>query len=254
MDDFLATAEETIVSRKKMTNPLYQIILAGDASLELLRNMVIHRFPIKNFWTRNILGIASRIDDYRLRRSLVENIYEEETGKLTDSDRHLNTFLAFGKCLGLTGDQVTRAPVAPETKAVIAHNLAVCNDPSHHFTEGVLSVLYLMEGQPAIVNQRQQSMETVMREAYRLPPEGFEYFTHHASSGADDRGVSELEDEHAETAIAILKKYCTSPRLRLNALNALNTAVELRHRHFTMIYENHHDRAATPFRFGGQAA
>lgn len=254
MDDFLAAARAIVVARRKMTSPLYRTVLSGDASLGLLRAMVIHRFPIKRFWTRNILGIAARVDDYHLRRALVENIYEEETGGLTGAGRHLDTFVAFGTCLGLTEEAIADAPVAPETQAVIDHNVAVCNDPRRHFTEGVLSVLYLMEGQPPIVNAGRQSMEAVMRDVYQLPPEGVAYFTQHASAVGDEAGVSPLEDEHAQTAIDLLRRYCTSPELRLNALNALRTAVELRHRHFNMIHARFGNDGTPPFRYPGGAA
>src|SRR5215813_9336047 len=146
MEEFLNTLDDMIASRKKMTSPLYQTIMAGKAPERLLQQFVIHRYPIKNLWTRNILGIASRIDDYELRSELVENIYEEETGKLTNSHRHLETFIRFGESLGLKRETITDTPPMPETQAMMSHNVRVCNSSDVHFTAGVASVLLLMEG------------------------------------------------------------------------------------------------------------
>jgi pyrroloquinoline-quinone synthase len=248
--DFVAELDRMISERKKMTSPLYQTILAGKATQRLLQNFVIHRYPIKNHWTRNILGIASRIEDYRLRISLVENIYEEETGALSHSGRHLDTFTDFGEAVGVSPEQITTAQIAPETQAVIDHNVWACNGGGH-FTAGIASVLLLMEGQPPIVNHGGESMLSVMRDVYGLPPEGYEFFVHHASADADDEAVSELEDEHAEAARGLLRRYCDTPELQAQALEALRCALELRHRHFDMILETGYDATEALFRFGG---
>ncbi|MCB9762807.1 MAG: iron-containing redox enzyme family protein [Alphaproteobacteria bacterium] len=249
---FLAELDRLIVDRRKMTSPLYQRVLAGEASLPLLQAFVIHRYPIKAFWTRNILGIASRIDDYALRCELIENIYEEETGALTKSKRHLETFVDFGRALGLAREDIVDAPeMLPETEAVIRHNVGVCNRSDVHFTQGVASVLLLMEGQPPIVSADGRSMSQVMRETYRLPPAGWLFFHHHASSTDADH-VSELEDDHASTARTLLYRFCTTDALRQGAIDALQRAIALRHAHFDAILAC--DPAGVPFRHDHAAA
>jgi pyrroloquinoline-quinone synthase len=246
--EFLVELDAIIAARKKMTSPLYQLILAGNASLRLLQNFVIHRYPIKAHWTRNILGIASRVEEYDLRRELVENIYEEETGRLTNSRRHLESFIDFGTCLGLTRNQIVDSgPLLPETAAMIEHNVRVCNSHDVHFTLGVASVLLLMEGQPPIVNRQGSSMLSVMRDVYNLPPSGYEFFVHHASA-TEGSATSKIEDDHAETARRILARHCKSEQLKADAKAALRQATDLRHRHFDAMYR-FHDPADRPFRW-----
>jgi len=228
---FVAELDGLIAARRKMTSPLYQHILSGRASQGLLRQFVLHRYPIKAMWTRNILGIASRVEDYQLRCELVENIYEEETGRLTSSGRHLDTFVDVGVAFGLTPEEVRdQGSMLPETRAVIEHNVRACNSPDVHFTVGVASVLLLMEGQPPIVDPDGRSMEQVMRQTYGLPPKSNTFFVHHASSSDQDH-VSELEDDHAETARKLLARYCVSDEQRAAARAGLERAIELfRHR------------------------
>jgi pyrroloquinoline-quinone synthase len=248
--DFLAELDDIIVARRKMTSPLYQTILAGDASLALLRNFVLHRYPIKAHWTRNILGIASRVDDYPLRSELVENIYEEETGALTRSKRHLETFVDFGTALGLAREEIVDTDnLLPETRDVVEHNVRVCNSHDVHFTLGVASVLLLMEGQPPIVNGQGSSMLAVMRDVYRLPPSGYEFFVHHASA-VEGTAVSAIEEDHGATARQLLTRYCTNDAMMDAAAAALRHAVDLRHRHFDAILR-FHDPAGPRFRWQG---
>ncbi|MFJ5885620.1 TenA family transcriptional regulator [Kitasatospora cineracea] len=249
MTDFVSGLDAMIAERKKMTSPLYQTILAGKATERLLQAFVLHRWPIKSLWTRNILGIASNIDDYTIRRLLVENIYEEETGALSNSGRHLDTFADFGESVGLAPGSLDNPPLAPETAAVVAHNVRVCNGGAH-FTAGVASVLLLMEGQPPIVDNGGVSMLSVMRDVYGLPEKGHEFFVHHASADEGEDAVSELEDEHAAAARALLRRYCTTDLLKAQAVDALGQALELRHRHFDMILATAYDPSEPVFRYG----
>lgn len=252
MSELTESLRAKINARKKMTSQLYQTVLAGEASKRLLQNFVINRFPIKNHWTRNILGIASRIPDHRLRVELVENVFEEETGHFSHSKRHLETFVDFGKALGVSQQDIDNAPVLPETQAVIDHNVEACNTQIH-FTAGVASVLLLMEGQPPVVSNGNRSMLSVMRDVYKLPPEGIEFFVHHASSvelsGNAPQAVSDLEEDHAETAEKLLDAYCDTDELRAQAHRFLDRAIERRHAHFDAIFKHFYDPSEPAFRY-----
>jgi pyrroloquinoline-quinone synthase len=252
MSKFVASLDRMIQDNRKMTSPLYQTILVGNATERLLQTFVVQRWPIKSLWSRNILGICSRIEDYRLRALLVENIYEEETGALSGSRRHLETFADFGRAVGVTREELEHVKPFTETTAVVDHNVSVCNNSAVHFTAGVASVLLLMEGQPPIVNRDGRSMLSVIRDDYRLPDWGYEFFVHHASGDASDDAVSGLEDEHAEAAREILVRYCDTPERRTQATEYLARALELRHRHFDAILAAAYDPAEPVFRYSGR--
>lgn len=249
MSDFVAELDEMIQERRKMTSPLYQTIMAGKATERLLQNFVIHRWPIKNYWTRHVLAVGARIDDHALRRVFVENAYEEETGALSNSKRHVETFADFGEALGVTREQLDNTPWLPETRELIEHNLSVCNDTNTHFTVGAAAVLLLMEGQPPIINQSGSSMMSVMRDEYGFPSRAFEFFVHHASTDGAEGAVSELEDGHAEAVRQVLRLYCTSPELRRAARDALAKSIALRHAHFDALLERFYDPSEPVFRY-----
>jgi len=250
INSFINSLIELINERKKMTSPLYQVILEGKASQRLLQNFVIHRYPIKNLWVRHLMCVGSRIEDHKLRRLFVENAFEEETGGETRSDRHVTTFLDFGEAVGVSAETVINHPLAPETKALVDFNLHACNDTNVPITEGAASVLLLMEGQHPIVNKSGTSMEGVMRDVYGLPKKGYEFFTHHASSDAGEGHVSAIEDKHTAAIVELQKRYCTTDALQEGARNSLKKAIELRHRHFDMILSKYYDPSEPVFRYG----
>jgi pyrroloquinoline-quinone synthase len=248
-EKFVAELEATIRVRAKTTSPLYQTVLAGKATPRLLRKFVEQRWPIKYWYTRNVTGVASRIDDLAIRCSLIENAYEEESGALSNSKRHLETFEDFGLSVGVDPASLPTLSLFPETVAVIDHNKNACNNTNVHFTEGAASVLLLMEGQPPITDRAGHSMMAVMRDVYELPEWGYEFFKHHASSDANEDGASELEDEHTEPLRELLAKYCDTPESQARARESLNTAIELRHAHFDAILREAYDPTEPIFRY-----
>ena len=249
MDDFLKKLTDIIWARRKITSPLYRVIMSGEATLRLLQNFVIHRYPIKNIYTRNVMGVGSRIEDHKLRRLFVENVYEEETGATTNSGRHVDIFLTFGEYLGVPAETVLNTPMLPETKALVDFNLNACNNTNVPVSDGATSVLLLMEGQPPIVNKTGNSMESVMRDHYKLPKKAYEFFTHHASSNVDKKYVSDLEDTHTSAIVEVLRRYCTTDELQQSAIRSLETAIDLRHKHFDALYEKFYDPSEPVFRY-----
>lgn len=246
---FVAELEEMIRARAKTTSPLYQTILAGKATERLLQTFVVQRWPIKSWWTRNLVGVACRVDDLPIRRSLIENAYEEETGALSNSKRHVDTFEDFGRAVGVDPTTLPHTTLFPETVALIEHNRNACDNTNVHFTAGAASVLLLMEGQPPITDTQGHSMMAVMRDAYKLPEWGYEFFKHHASSDSDQSGVSELEDEHTEPLRVLLARECNTAELQEQARQSLATAIGLRHAHFDAILREAHDPAEPVFRY-----
>jgi pyrroloquinoline-quinone synthase len=248
-EDFVAGLEAMIKSRAKTTSPLYQTILDGKATQRLLQVFVEQRWPIKSWWTRNLLGVGSRVDDLPIRASIIENAYEEETGGLSHSKRHVDTFEDFGRSVGVDPASLPANPLFPETVALIEHNKNACCNTDVPFTNGAASVLLLMEGQPPITDSSGHSMLAVMRDVYELPEWGYEFFKHHASSDNDKTGVSELEDEHTAPLRVLLSKYCDTPELEESARESLAKAIELRHTHFDAILREAYDPSEPVFRY-----
>jgi pyrroloquinoline-quinone synthase len=249
---FVDELQEMIDARRKTTSPLYQTILAGKATKGLLRTFVTQRWPVKSWWTRNLAGVAARVDDISIRRLLIENAYEEETGALSDSKRHVETFEDFGRAVGVDPASLPGVALFPETVALVEHNKYTCNNTNVHFTEGAASVLLLMEGQPPIVDPQGHSMMAVMRDAYDLPEWGYEFFKHHASGDADHTGVSELEEEHTAPLRELLTRYCDTPQLQQSARASLQRAIELRHAHFDAMLREAYDPTEPVFCYLGR--
>ncbi|WP_078394549.1 TenA family transcriptional regulator [Shouchella patagoniensis] len=228
-ENYITEIKDLVEENKKITHPLYQKIMSGKADKELLKNFVLHRYHIKSFWTRNISAIHSKTPDVESRIALAENIFEEETGQLTNSKRHLDLFFNFGEQFGLTKEELDGLELLEETKAVIEWNNKVCG-PDHHLVEAVAALIIYMEGQPP-VEFNGKTMNTAMKDLYNVNKDGMDYFTIHSSHEND------VEDDHAEVGFNLLKKYANTSELREKSIKALKKSIEVRMNHFTAILE-----------------
>jgi len=212
---------------QKITHPLYQTIMKGEATPRLLKNFVLHRYHIKSFWTRNISAIHSKCPDVEARIHLAENIYEEETGKITGTERHLDLFVKIGEQFGLTWDEINKLELLPETQDVIDWNNTVCGH-KHHLLEAVAALIVYMEGQPP-VKLDGRTMNDAMSYFYNINESGRAYFNIHSS---DDM---EVEEDHAEIGYELIRKYATTEELQQKVLAALQKSIEVRMAHFSAI-------------------
>lgn len=226
-DDLVNKLVDIVEENKKITHPLYQTIMKGEATRELLKNFVLHRYHIKSFWTRNISAIHSKCPDVDARVALAENIFEEETGQLTNSKRHLDLFFNFGQQFGLTREDIDNVELLPETRDVIAWNNKVCG-PEHHLVEAVSALIIYMEGQPP-VELDGATMNHAMRHFYNINDDAMTYFTIHSSHEND------VEDDHAEVGFNLVKAYATTEELQQKCIDALHKSIDVRMKHFSAI-------------------
>ncbi|AMA73435.1 iron-containing redox enzyme family protein [Aneurinibacillus thermoaerophilus] len=219
--------KDIVYENRKITHPLYQTIMKGEATPLLLKNFVLHRYHIKSFWTRNISAIHSKCPDVEARIHLAENIYEEETGKISGTERHLDLFVKFGEQFGLTWDEINNLEILPESQAVIDWNNTVCG-PNHHFLEAVSALIIYMEGQPP-VEWEGRTMNHAMNYFYNVNEAGRSYFNIHSSD------QMEIEEDHAEIGYELIRKYATTEELQQKVIDALYKSIDVRMKHFSAI-------------------
>lgn len=234
----VAKLQEIVYENRKITHPLYQTIMKGEATPLLLKNFVLHRYHIKSFWTRNISAIHSKTPDVPARISLAENIFEEETGKLTGTMRHLDLFFKFGEQFGLTWEEVENLELLPETRDIIEWNNKVCGH-EHHLVEAVAALIIYMEGQPPVTWDG-RAMNDAMRHFYQINEEGRSYFNIHSSNDM------EVEEDHAEVGFELIRKYAVTEELQQKTIEALRKSIDVRMKHFTAILRESEKQADAP--------
>jgi pyrroloquinoline-quinone synthase len=97
---------------------------------------------------RAVSALHSRCADAEERIRLAESLYEEETGRISGVNKpHPEVFLDFCAAVGLSRDEVTRAPALASTAALI--HWFEYSTKILPFLEGVAAINLAAEGQVA---------------------------------------------------------------------------------------------------------
>jgi pyrroloquinoline-quinone synthase len=146
------------------------------------------------------------------RRELAESLYEEETGKISQTKPHPELFLDFTRALGLRDVQVIDAIPLPTTTALIHwFELSTRQRP---FLEGVAAINLAAEGQvPGAFGPFARALER----HYGLSREAVAFWD-----------VHEVADrEHSDVGDHIVVRHATTDELQSRITAAVRTSLEM---------------------------
>lgn len=144
--------EKTLSEHSLLKHPFYQAWQAGRLSLEDLKYYAAQYYPHVAHFPRYVSAVHSNTPELGVRQMLLENLIEEEQGP----DNHPELWLRFAEGLGLTRDEVLKAPIQPETQECVQTFLALARDPDPRVG---LSALYAYESQiPAVSRTKREGL------------------------------------------------------------------------------------------------
>ena len=108
-------------NRTLKSHPTIEKIERGELSMPQLRHWATQLFIGNKGHNANILGlIYAKCDDFPARKSIVENLIEEELGRVSGVNRsHPELYLEFGEALGIRRDELLNAPMTPDATAMV---------------------------------------------------------------------------------------------------------------------------------------
>jgi pyrroloquinoline-quinone synthase len=107
--------------RTLKSHPTIDKIERGELTREQLRHWAIQLFAGNKGHNANILGlIYAKCDDFPARKAIVENLIEEELGRVSGCNRsHPELYLDFGEALGISTDELLHAKMTPDATAMM---------------------------------------------------------------------------------------------------------------------------------------
>jgi pyrroloquinoline-quinone synthase len=107
--------------RTLRSHPTIEKIERGELTQQQLRHWATQLFIGNKGHNANILGlIYARCDDFPARRAIVENLIEEELGRVSGVGRsHPELYLEFAQALGISRDQMLGARMSPDAAAMV---------------------------------------------------------------------------------------------------------------------------------------
>ncbi|WP_427309959.1 TenA family transcriptional regulator [Cupriavidus sp. H39] len=213
------------VLHKNLTlgHPIFDALLDPQRpNLPLLKSTALQGYQL----TKHFLNYVEHLFFYcpipTFKRALLINMYEEETGRLSRSDNHVELMKNFLRAIGVSDSERDAERPLPATSALINYRLDAVRDSSHYHV-GAAAVMIASEGQN-LETKAGEARHELFSKVYGLAESDLLFFSVHQ---AEDVG-------HVEQGLNLVSQLCTTGKMQDEALFAVDHTCRL----FYGMYEN----------------
>lgn len=190
--------------------------------IDLLRKVALQGYQL----TKHFLDYVEHLFFYcplpKFKKGLLINVYEEETGRLSQTDNHVYLMQDFIRALGISDEERDNALPLPATQELIDYRLRAVRDRSQYHI-GASAVMIASEGQNLEVKAGEARHE-LLGKAYGLKEKDLLFFS-----------VHQVEDVgHVEQGLNLVSELCTTAQMQQEALQAVDHTCRL----FFGMYDN----------------
>jgi pyrroloquinoline-quinone synthase len=170
MSDFFAALDARIARYDLLQHPFYQAWSKGELTRDELREYASEYWHHVSAFPTYLSALHARLEDAPLRRTVLENLADEEG--LPASRPHSELWMDFAAGMGADDAAVRNRALQPETAALIAHFRGVTQAAS----ASALAALYTYESRvPAIARTKAEGL----KQHYAADMATSRYFTLH---------------------------------------------------------------------------
>jgi pyrroloquinoline-quinone synthase len=200
MSAFFTALDARIAPYNLLEHPFYQAWSSGELTREELREYASEYWHHVSSFPTYLSALHARLDDAPLRRTVLENLADEEG--IPGGRAHSELWMDFATGMGAQSDDVRSREVQPKTIALIEH----FRHAMHAAPAAALATLYTYESRvPAIARTKAEGL----RAHYGVDVTTARYFTLHQTADVHHAQVwreaieAELagHQDHADAAL-----------------------------------------------------
>jgi pyrroloquinoline-quinone synthase len=217
MSDFFAALDARIARYDLLQHPFYQAWSKGELTREELKEYASEYWHHVSAFPTYLSALHARLEDAPLRRSVLENLADEEG--LPKGRAHSDLWMDFATGMGADSVAVRDRALQPETAALVAHFRGVMQDAP----ASALAALYTYESRvPAIARTKAEGL----KQHYGADNTTARYFTLHQTADVHHSNVwrNAIEAEltaHPEQADAALDAAEATAAVLWNTLSGI---------------------------------
>lgn len=217
-DQFGRRVREVLDERRVgRDHPVHRMYLEGRLTRPLLLELGRQQWAFHRSFPGNLALLAGSCPDPTLRRRLLEEAYEQETGAISGTAGRVAQWERVCESWGLTPNDLASATVLPETDAMIATQELVVR---RSFGEGAAGLLIAVgvEMAPFMQGRRQ-----AMADAYGVMGPALEYFS------------AQVQGDPLDEYVDLMYPFNSTPRQQEAALRAIRLVLHARWEYFSGI-------------------
>jgi len=206
--------------RRAADHPFVHAMLRGEASEDQVKVQCVQQYFHTVAFVDGLTRLASRCKIAEIQREIAAGVYEEYTGKLSNTGPHLELFFRYAESWGFTRDQLQRTGyyLVPEGMALINWYMYAADHLSPLegiavFTVGAEGVNVTFPGLPGL---SRQVCDALLRHYHKTQDDVFFWDLH-----------DKVDQGHSTTGLEILARHATTEdqRDRIRAAVRMTTDV-----------------------------
>jgi pyrroloquinoline-quinone synthase len=213
--EFRDALRVALESHNSLAHPVVRALTQPKANWPLMREVALQALQLTKVFIEYIGALYYHCPVPKFKARLATNLYEEETGKLSNTKNHLKLMEDFVLALGVSREVMENTKPYPETDELIEYRRElVHNRESYH--QGAAAVMIASEGQ-SLEELAGESRHELFPSVYKLSEKDILFFTVH----------SEEDVGHVNEGLALVSQVCETETMQQEALQAVHRTCEL---------------------------
>jgi pyrroloquinoline-quinone synthase len=207
---FRKQLREELEKRLTLDHEIVGEVAKPVRNMPLMRLMATQGYQLTKYFARYIGGLYFNCPDQHFAARLAYNLYEEETGRISKTEGHLQLMQRFIYALGVSPEELEAVEALPETKELIDYRMNLVKDPAQ-FHKAAAAVMIASEGQN-LEKKAGQQRHQMFPAAYGLTADDLKFFTVHAAEDV----------YHVKEGLDLVSLVCTTEEMQREAVKAIH--------------------------------
>lgn len=224
--EFRASLEQTLHSHLTIAHPIFRLLLDEEnPDKELLQLVALQGYQLTKNFLEYIENLFFHCPIPRHRTRLLHNMYEEETGRLSNTKNHVKLMQDFLAAIGIDDGMRDAAVALPATQELIDYRMDAVKDPARYHV-GAAAVAIASEGQN-LETLGSDSRDVMFERVYGLTAKDLLFFS-----------VHQIEDVgHVRQGLDLVVDLCLDEQSQHEARYAVAHTCELFYGMYEGIYQ-----------------
>jgi pyrroloquinoline-quinone synthase len=225
-EEFAKELRSVLIDRISQDHPVI-LELFSTGNKNLLREMVLQGYQLTRHFAIYVGGIYYRCPIAKHRKRFAFNLFEEETGRISKTNGHLELLNRFTSAIGLSEEDLDSVDVNPETKELIDYRYRLIEDKSLYH-KAVSAIMVASEGQN-LEERVGESRRELVSKGFGLDIDDLIFFKVHA----------EEDVYHVQDGINCTVDVCDTELKQRQAIEAIHETCDRFTAHYDGIYREY---------------
>lgn len=207
---FRKELEAALFSHKTISHPVVMELAKPVRNIELMKFIALQGYQLTKHFARYVGGLYHHCNVGYYRERLAVNLFEEETGRLSNTANHEVLMQRFIRALGISDETRDAAIALSATQELIDYRWNLINNPNT-FHMAAAAIMIASEGQN-LEEEAGKARHELLPKLYDLSADDLSFFSVHAHE----------DIYHVREGLDLVAEICPTRKMKDEALEAIH--------------------------------